>query len=68
MAETVTIDGQAYLKRHPLGVLGLSVITVGIYTQEHQNRIWDNASWTPPALPTEDGTLPPMPPSPPPGT
>jgi Domain of unknown function (DUF4234) len=31
MAETVTIGGQSYLKRNPLGVLGLSVITVGIY-------------------------------------
>ena len=31
MAEMVTIDGQPYLKRSPLGVLGLSVITLGIY-------------------------------------
>lgn len=31
MAETVTINGQPYLKRSPLGVLGLSVITLGIY-------------------------------------
>jgi hypothetical protein len=31
MAETVTIEGQQYLKRNPLGVLGLSVITLGIY-------------------------------------
>jgi hypothetical protein len=31
MAETVTIGGQSYLKRNPLGVLGLSVITLGIY-------------------------------------
>jgi hypothetical protein len=31
MAETVTINGQQYLKRSPLGVLGLSVITFGIY-------------------------------------
>lgn len=31
MAETVTIDGQQYLKRSPLGVLGLSLITIGIY-------------------------------------
>jgi hypothetical protein len=31
MAETVTIDGQSYLKRSPLGVLGLSFITIGIY-------------------------------------
>jgi Domain of unknown function (DUF4234) len=31
LAETVTIDGQAYLKRNPLGVLGLSFITLGIY-------------------------------------
>jgi Domain of unknown function (DUF4234) len=31
MAETVTIGGEQYLKRNPLGVLGLSVITLGIY-------------------------------------
>ena len=31
MAEMVTIDGQKYLKRSPLGVLGLSLITLGIY-------------------------------------
>jgi hypothetical protein len=31
MAETVTIQGQSYLKRNPLGVLGLTVITLGIY-------------------------------------
>ena len=31
MAETVTIEGQPYLKRNPLGVLGLSFITFGIY-------------------------------------
>ena len=31
MAESVTINGQPYLKRNPLGVLGLSFITVGIY-------------------------------------
>lgn len=31
MAETVMIEGQPYLKRNPLGVLGLSVITLGIY-------------------------------------
>ena len=31
MAETVTIDSQSYLKRSPLGVLGLSIITLGIY-------------------------------------
>jgi len=31
MAETVTIDGQPYVKRNPLGVLGLSFITIGIY-------------------------------------
>src|SRR6187401_2785844 len=31
MAEMVTIDGQSYLKRNPLGVLGLSIITLGIY-------------------------------------
>ena len=31
MAETVTIQGQPYLKRNPLGVLGLTIITLGIY-------------------------------------
>ena len=31
MAETVMIQGQSYLKRNPLGVLGLSFITLGIY-------------------------------------
>jgi len=31
VAELVTIDGQRYKKREPLGVLGLSIITVGIY-------------------------------------
>jgi hypothetical protein len=31
MAETVTIGGESYLKRNPLGVLGLSFITLGIY-------------------------------------
>jgi hypothetical protein len=31
MAEMVTIEGQQYLKRSALGVLGLSIITLGIY-------------------------------------
>jgi Domain of unknown function (DUF4234) len=31
MAELVTIEGETYLKRNPLGVLGLSFITLGIY-------------------------------------
>jgi hypothetical protein len=31
VAELVTIDGQQYVKRDPLGVLGLSFITIGIY-------------------------------------
>ncbi|MGH2595659.1 MAG: DUF4234 domain-containing protein [Actinomycetota bacterium] len=31
MAETVSIEGHTYLKRNPLGVLGLSVVTLGIY-------------------------------------
>jgi hypothetical protein len=31
MAETVTLDGEVYVKRNPLGVLGLSIITIGIY-------------------------------------
>jgi hypothetical protein len=31
VAQLVTIDGQQYTKRDPLGVLGLSFITIGIY-------------------------------------
>jgi Domain of unknown function (DUF4234) len=31
MAETITIEGRPYLKRKPLGVLGLSFVTLGIY-------------------------------------
>jgi hypothetical protein len=31
MAEPITIDGETYLRRDPLGVLGLSVLTLGIY-------------------------------------
>jgi hypothetical protein len=31
MAESVTIEGQSYLKRNPIGVLVLSLITLGIY-------------------------------------
>jgi amino acid transporter len=31
MAETVMIQGQSYLRRNPLGVLGLTFITLGIY-------------------------------------
>jgi Domain of unknown function (DUF4234) len=31
MAETVSIEGEGYLKRNPLGVLGLMIITIGIY-------------------------------------
>jgi len=31
VADLVTIDGQQYKKRDPLGVLGLSFITLGIY-------------------------------------
>ncbi len=31
MAEMVTIDGQQYMKRNPLGVLGLTIVTLGIY-------------------------------------
>jgi hypothetical protein len=31
MAETVVVDGQAYLRRNPLGVLGLTFVTLGIY-------------------------------------
>lgn len=31
MAEIVTIEGKRYVKRNPLGVLGLTLITLGIY-------------------------------------
>jgi hypothetical protein len=31
VAEIVTIGGQRYEKRQPLGVLGLSIVTLGIY-------------------------------------
>jgi len=31
LAETITIDGQPFRRRNPLGVLGLSFITLGIY-------------------------------------
>jgi hypothetical protein len=31
MAETITIDGQRYVRRNPLVVLGLSFITLAIY-------------------------------------
>jgi len=31
MAKTVEIQGQSYLRRDPLGVLGLTFITLGIY-------------------------------------
>jgi ACR3 family arsenite efflux pump ArsB len=31
MAQTVTVDGQQYLRRNPLGVVVLTVITFGIY-------------------------------------
>jgi NADH:ubiquinone oxidoreductase subunit 5 (subunit L)/multisubunit Na+/H+ antiporter MnhA subunit len=31
MAETVRIEGESYLKRDPLGVLALSIVTIGIY-------------------------------------
>jgi hypothetical protein len=31
VAQLVTIDGQRYVRRDPLGVLGLSFITIGIY-------------------------------------
>jgi ACR3 family arsenite efflux pump ArsB len=31
MAEMVTVDGQQVKKRNPLGVLGLDLITIGIY-------------------------------------
>jgi hypothetical protein len=31
MADLVSIEGQQYKRRNPLGVLGLSIITLGIY-------------------------------------
>jgi H+/Cl- antiporter ClcA len=31
MAELITIEGQQYKAREPLGVLGLSIVTFGIY-------------------------------------
>lgn len=31
MAEIVSIEGNQYVKRNPLGVLGLTLITLGIY-------------------------------------
>ena len=31
MAEMVTIDGQEFKKRNPLGVLGLTFLTLGVY-------------------------------------
>lgn len=31
MAETVTIEGERFVRRHALGVVGLSIITLGIY-------------------------------------
>ena len=31
MAETISIGGESYTKRNPLGVVGLSIVTVGIY-------------------------------------
>ena len=31
MADMVTIEGKQYKRRNPLGVLGLSIITLGIY-------------------------------------
>jgi hypothetical protein len=68
VAELVTIDGQTYRRRDPLGVLGLSFITVGIYwlywyymySQEHLNKVWDAAArrQLPPTVP---GSMPPPP-------
>jgi hypothetical protein len=31
MAETVTVEGRSYLRRNPLGVVGLMLVTLGIY-------------------------------------
>jgi hypothetical protein len=90
VAEVLTIEGQRYVKRDPLGVLGLSFITIGIhwfswysmvndeirryekddsvrpgiaiglYSQEHLNKVWGSAAnlGLPPASP---GTMPPPP-------
>ena len=32
MAEMVAVDGQQYMQRNPLGVLGLTVLTLGVYS------------------------------------
>jgi hypothetical protein len=31
MADTVTLEGESYRRRHPIGVLALSIVTLGIY-------------------------------------
>ncbi len=31
MAQTITIDGESYLRRDALGVAALSLVTLGIY-------------------------------------
>ena len=80
MAETVSIEGQPYLKRNPLGVLGFTLITLGIYflywllistvnglyIQEHLNRIWARAARVAsPPLPVDPSMpSPPLPGSP----
>ena len=32
MAETIAVEGESYLRRNPLGVVGLTLITFGIYS------------------------------------
>jgi Domain of unknown function (DUF4234) len=43
MAEIVTIEGQEFKRRSPLGVWGLSVITLGIYSWVWYYKINDEA-------------------------
>lgn len=43
MAEVVTVEGQEFKKRHPLGVLGLAIIALGIYALVWYYKINDEA-------------------------
>jgi hypothetical protein len=43
MATTVSIDGQVYKRRSPLGVIGLSLITIGIYGLYWYYKVNDEA-------------------------
>ena len=55
MAETVTIEGKQYLKRNPLGVLGLTLITLGIYGLYWYYKVNDEIKNF-----TNDGTISPV--------